>query len=252
MRGRFIGRTRELDEVEALIAAVHRDGPRAGLVIGAPGSGKSRLLAEAAVRSDVRVLKVRGHEPEQGVPLTATRDLLRELSRSPREGTRLYAIAFGEQPWGRAEAPLRLFEATYRCAAELAPAVITIDDLQWIDDVSAALVTYLARAACADGESLAVLAASRPSARAGAMRDALDAILPSGALVDIELGPLPAGEGVALVRELVTGIDAPGARRIWERPCFEQSQRWVARRSPWSWPPPCHGRPSGLRRHCVS
>src|SRR5918996_3243925 len=218
MRGRFVGREREVEELKAVLAAaVTEEAQNAGLVIGAPGSGKSRLLAEIADRAQVRVLRITGYEPEQAVPLTAARDLLKELSRSPRQGSGLETVAFGSEAWGETATPLRLFEAAYQCLAERSPVLIAIDDLQWVDDVSVALVTYLVRASIADGTPIALLAVGRPSARAGTLRDALAAMLPDEALHELELAPLSESAGVALVRDLAPRTATDDARRIWER-----------------------------------
>jgi DNA-binding CsgD family transcriptional regulator/tetratricopeptide (TPR) repeat protein len=218
VRGRFVGREDELAALEALVdAAVAGDGPRAAIVVGAPGSGKSRLLGEAARRSGARVVRMTGYEPEETVPLTAARELLRDLSRTPGEGGRLGALAFGDAAWGRTALPLPLFEAAYRCVAEGGPALVAVDDLQWVDDVSTALLTYLVRAGRADALPLGVVVVARPSARTGSVRDAFGTILPAEALHEVELGPLPEADGVALVRALSPGTEPAEARRVWQR-----------------------------------
>lgn len=215
---RFVGRDRELSELEGLVArSLERTSPTAAMVTGLPGSGKSRLLEEIFERARLPVLRITGYEPEQAVPLTATRDLLRELSRVPQAGARLEAAAFGDQAWGRSAIPLRLFEAASRCLVELAPAIIAIDDLQWVDELSAALVTYLARAGRADGVPMAVIAAGRPSSRTGAVRDALAGILDDGELLELELAPLAEDAGIALVKTLAPRAGTDDARRIWQR-----------------------------------
>ena len=168
MRGPFVGREGELNELAEVVASAKAGAtPSAAVVIGAPGSGKSRLLSEIINRLQPPVLRVTGYEPEQAVPLTAARELLRTLSRVPIHGVALEAVAFGEQQWGQAGAPLRLFEAAYRCLADSEPVTLVIDDLQWVDDVSAALVSYLVRASQTDGVSLALLSAGRPRALSG-------------------------------------------------------------------------------------
>ena len=216
--GKFVGRESELERLDRVIGdATHADGPSAGMVTGVPGSGKSRLLEEAVDRARLRVLPVTGYEPEQSVPLTAARDLLKELSRARREGGRLRARAFGEAARGASPTALQLFEVAYRCLVEVAPTVIAVDDVQWIDDISTGLITYLVRSATADRLPLAILAVGRPSARSGVLRDALAKILPVGRLHELELAALPASAGVALVQELAPEKGADEAQRIWER-----------------------------------
>ena len=218
MRGRFVGRAREAEALQGVIGhALERLGPASGIVVGPPGSGKSRLLLEAIRGADpASVLRVVGHEPEQAVPLAAARDLLRALGRSPRGGRRLRAAAFGEQSWGATSAPLGLFEAAYRCLAERAPVIISVDDLQWIDELSTALLSYLLRASAADAVAVALVAAGRPSPTVGSLRDALAATLPPHSpLVQIELSPLPEDAGIAMVRSLAPAASPSDASRIW-------------------------------------
>lgn len=227
MRGRFVGRQTELRSLEAIIErSAQRGRTAAAIVVGPPGSGKSRLLAEVVRRSRASALSVTGHEPEQGVPLTASRDLLRALSRAPRGGPRLEQAAFGDRSWGSTATPLPLFEAAYRCARELAPLTLVADDLQWMDSMSAALLTYLLRAGAAEGTAIAALVAGRASRATGSMRDTLTAILEADALAEVDLGPLPRSEGVAMLRDLAPAVAPREATRIWERAAG--SPFWIA------------------------
>ena len=72
----FVGRSAEL---EALADVVERSAtaPAAGLVVGEPGSGKSRLVAEARDRTHAgAAFTVLGYEAERHVPLSAAAGLL--------------------------------------------------------------------------------------------------------------------------------------------------------------------------------
>lgn len=198
----------------------------AALVTGAPGSGKTRLLAEARRRCAATVVTIAGYEPAQAVPLTAARELLRALVKARRAGPDLGAAAFGGEGWGAATtAPLRLFEAAYRCLRELAPMTIVADDVQWMDSTTAALMSYLARAAAADRTGLAILAAARPSATVGSLRDTLHGIL-GDRLVELSLGPLPREAGIALAHDLAPTVSTAEASRIWE--VAAGSPFWIA------------------------
>jgi DNA-binding CsgD family transcriptional regulator/tetratricopeptide (TPR) repeat protein len=218
MRGRFVGREVELELLSAILAqSSERPGPAAGVVIGAPGSGKSRLLNEVIAHTSRPVLRVIGYEAEQGVPLTAARDLLRELTQRGDPGDQLRETAFGGQAWGQST-PLRLFEATHRSLAEVAPFVLWVDDVQWLDDVSVALLSYLLRAGEADATPMALLAGGRPSATTGKLRNAVLATLSGTDLhAEMELGPLPEAAGVAMVRALKPAASVADAARIWHR-----------------------------------
>src|SRR5207253_3835362 len=71
----FVGRD---DERDLLITTVRGPDRGVAIVAGAAGAGKSRLLSEAAARSDVPVLSVRAFLPERNEPWSLARALLRE------------------------------------------------------------------------------------------------------------------------------------------------------------------------------
>src|SRR5438270_4021345 len=71
----FIGRDEEL---QALLSAVAGPVPATVMVSGSAGTGKSRLLAEAAARSQVAVVSARAFLPERNEPWSLARSLLRE------------------------------------------------------------------------------------------------------------------------------------------------------------------------------
>jgi len=127
----FVGRAEELNAV-AEIAALADDGPSAAVIIGDPGSCKMRLLAEAS--DQVRLpteLRVVGYEPEYQVPLAAAADLLRLLADVPELGARLNALVF-ESEDASALKPVRIFELAHRALARKQPALLIVDDLQWV------------------------------------------------------------------------------------------------------------------------
>jgi predicted ATPase len=139
----FVGRTEEL---ETLLSIGRGDAVRcatAAVVTGEPGSGKSRLVAEVSRRAEIQhVVRTAGYEAEQGVALAAASTLLRSLVGAGDEGARLDALAF-ENPRsddGVPLEPLRLFEAAHRAARSLGPTLLIVDDLQWVDPLSVALV----------------------------------------------------------------------------------------------------------------
>jgi DNA-binding CsgD family transcriptional regulator len=205
--GVFVGRQREL---EALERAARANGSAVALVVGDPGSGKSRLLAEASGRVDVaHRFRIVGFEAEQQVPLAAASPLLRELASGPGEGERIDSLLFqGDAAATSALEPVRVFEATHRALRERQPALLVIDDLQWVDDLSLALVHYLARAAEEADQQLTVIAASRPSANASPFATAL------AHTTTIELDGLGQEEGVALVRALAPELTSAEAAEL--------------------------------------
>jgi AAA ATPase domain len=216
MAAPFVGRQHELDSIAALVAASTRaSSPAVGLVLGDPGSGKSRLLKEASARSELdHHFEIVGYEPERQVPLAAARDLLTALASAGHEGRRLAALVYDTQP-ERLE-PLRLFEGAHRSISELGRALLTIDDLQWVDDLSVALCHYLLRAAHSLGNPLVLLVASRPGHPARSFGDSVQRLIGGESLfLAVELGPLDRRDGTRLVMELDENLDENSATVVW-------------------------------------
>jgi DNA-binding NarL/FixJ family response regulator len=208
MAAPFVGRAEELETLADLDRRVAEEGrPGAALILGPPGQGKSRLLAEAAGRSALRTLTVTGYEPEREVPLAAGAGLLRELSRVPDAGGPLAALLAGELGGGGALEPVRVLEAAHRARRATGPVLIAVDDLQWVDDLTLALCHYLVRGAAEAPEPLALAAASRPSSRADRFVAALEHRLTGCAGVAvIDLPPLAEREALELARAAAPGI----------------------------------------------
>ncbi|MGH2786897.1 MAG: AAA family ATPase [Actinomycetota bacterium] len=214
----FLGRERELTAIRDLLKRSNETkSPGVAIVIGDPGSGKSRLLSEAcAARGRARLLEVIGHEPERDVPLAAARDLLTALAAAGHEGRRLAALVYESDLEGLE--PLRVFEGAHRSVTDLGPVVLVVDDLQWVDELTTALCHYLVRAAQVVGNCLALLAASRASEAATSLRDSVGGIIRSPELlVDIALGPLDRDSGTRLAMELDPRLDERSAELLWER-----------------------------------
>lgn len=228
MQGTFVGRSEEVNALEALLRRSQaRVAPAAAIVLGAPGSGKTRLLRHIADRHlGALHERIVGYEPEQGVPLAAARDLLRSLHRPGAAGGQLEALTFGDAGQGSTAGPLRLFETAYQRLAERAPLVLLVDDLQWVDELSAALLSYVLRAALGDRTAIALVIASRPSAAVGSLRDAFASALAPEEPLEVDLGPLPERDGIALVHSLAPGTTTADALAIWR--AAEGWPFWIA------------------------
>jgi hypothetical protein len=213
MASTFVGREAELSMLASLSVRAQRERlPAAAVVIGDPGSGKSRLLEEAASRSPIdRSIRVVGFEPEAGIPLAAARELLETLKNLPGAGSILRHLLEGGS--GTGVEPLRVFEAAHRSLEPLLPVMIQADDVHWADTTSLALLHYLVRAADAEGLCVVVVAAARsapgPESFARSLRQ-----LVGDRSVTMELGPLGHEESVRLVIGANPGLDQRQADEV--------------------------------------
>ena len=218
--GAFVGRTGQLAALAGVVGTA-RTGPAAAIVVGEPGSGKSRLLAEARERvARAERLLVVGYEPERSVPLAAAASLLRRLTKVPRHGGRLEALLLGPEEPAVLE-PVRVFEAAHRAFRTLEGGLLVIDDLHWMDELSYALCHYLIRAAGESGQRLAVFAAGRPGEGGVSLGDAL----PADRVTLIELLPLTLEEGVELALSIDSALTHARAVELWE--AAEGSPFWL-------------------------
>src|SRR5262245_27351468 len=235
MDGPFVGR---IEELEILLSVAQGDAlgsATAAVVAGEPGSGKSRLLSEVSHRAEIQhVIRTAGYEGEQGVALAAASTLLRALVGAGDEGARLDALAFEDSRSddGLPLEPLRLFEAAHRAARSFGPTLLLVDDLQWVDSLSVALVHYLLRAANDDGGRLAVIAASRPTQAAEAFVSSIANALPADAVVRLDLSALRRDEGVRLVQALAPDRSGTEAAELWRRAAG--SPFWLTTLAEWS------------------
>ena len=184
------------------------------MVLGDPGSGKSRLLAEAAAVVDIApTFGVVGYEPERRVPLASAAKLLRELADASPVGARLNTLVF-ESDEPAALEPVRIFETAHRALTQFEPVLLLVDDVQWVDELSLGLCHYLVRAAEDAGHELVVLAAARASEQAASFSASVAQVLAPTRVATIELGPLPPDDALALVQALTPSIDREAARRL--------------------------------------
>jgi DNA-binding CsgD family transcriptional regulator len=237
MASSFVGRTSELKAIRQVADdVISTRTPGAIVLMGDPGIGKSRLLAEAGTHLRFRQFVIVGYEPEQRVPLAASRDFLQSLATISSDG----ALRLGASPTGGLTAlePVTIFETAYRALRGLGPVALVVDDLQWVDDLSLALCHYLLRAAIADRRPLLILVGTRRSAAAGAflsslaqLHRALAGALPDGAQApglgktvaagiafrQLELQPLSSSEAITLAQRLAPELAHDAARLLASR-----------------------------------
>lgn len=160
------GRERELGRIADLVDRA-RQGVGGALVLrGVPGVGKSALLSEAvAVAVDVSVLRIRGVEAEAPLAFAALhrllRPLLRHLDRLPGPQSAAVRAAFGQEG-GPVPDRFLVFLGALSLLAEAAaerPVLAVVDDAQWLDEASAAALSFVARRL--DYEPVALVFAAR-------------------------------------------------------------------------------------------
>jgi predicted ATPase len=184
----FAGRAAELSALrEYLSPQTPLADRRLVLVEGEPGIGKSRLLEEFLRGSGTLALTGAAHEMEQNLPYQPLIEALRCLLAAPvwpalhaglqeqlprvwlAEVARLLPeLQPGSAPVGGSPDEPRLWEAVHQflCAISRQHALtFFIDDLQWADASTLALLTYVTRRARADSADILFLAAARPEAR---------------------------------------------------------------------------------------
>ena len=191
----LIGRAEELAKITSVVRAVlgSSPGPSVIAITGEAGVGKSRLLSEAVLddgggaQPSIDVVRLTGYEPEQPVPLASAQPLLR-------------ALLAGDAPQPRDR--IALFEATHGALRRrLRPILIVLDDLQWVDEHSLAMLHYVARGALAEGLPLGMVLATRPAPRSVTFLASLGRLVGAGYRA-LELPPLHGPDAAELARRL--------------------------------------------------
>jgi DNA-binding SARP family transcriptional activator/predicted ATPase len=212
----LIGRAGERALIESTLQAP--PGTRRLLLFaGEPGIGKSRLLdhlAHAAGDAGQAVVRGRCFEAEMVRPYGLWIDALRSFDASGMPaGTLAQAaplLAGGQHAASGSRETL--FDAALglvRRMASVRPLALLLDDLQWIDEGSAALLHYVARQL--DPAAPLVLAGA---ARSGEVDDnpwaraLLQSLAREDRLLQAEVGPLDLAEAAMLLRAASAELDA--------------------------------------------
>ena len=209
----MIGRRKELERVEGLLAAARRDRGGALVIAGEAGIGKTSLLqaAEAAAQG-FRVLRARGVESEALLDHAGLLQLVgpvrQHMDRVPGPQRRALEAAIG---WGPssgqgdrylvAAGTLSLLAV----AAEEAPLLVLVDDLHWLDPESAGAVLFAARRLTDD--AVVSLLATRGGSPAGTALDGLDALTLGGLSATDAKDVFPPGTAASVVARLVAATD---------------------------------------------
>jgi DNA-binding CsgD family transcriptional regulator/tetratricopeptide (TPR) repeat protein len=185
---RFVGRVRELGELERVLDATRAGRGGTVLVEGEPGIGKSRLASELARRAQAAGFEVLvGH----AIDLVGT-----ELPYQP--------FAEALRPLGglnRApDSQMRVFEETLALLADRGPPMLLVlEDLHWADTTTLDLVVFLAHNL--HDRPVALLATCRADELSSAerVRRLAAGVRRSGSALVLELGPLERDELRALL-----------------------------------------------------
>ncbi|MCC6994835.1 MAG: protein kinase [Deltaproteobacteria bacterium] len=239
---RFVGRRHEREVLAQALRRVREGGSVVVQVRGLSGVGKSALLrscsGELRGQSDVLVLRGRCYERES-VPYKAFDGMLEELAGrlalcGEDEAARLLPVwsaelaqvfpvlaqvpavaarLAGAEPVSAVELRRRALAALRQLLGNLAaqqPLLLEVDDLQWVDGDSAALLLKMLEA-----PTPRVLLALSFRPREAALNPALTPYLqrlgglPAARVVSIDVGPLDADESTELARQTLASLGLP-------------------------------------------
>ena len=186
----------------------------AALVEGAPGIGKTRLLDEGLQYQPIGVrVRVAGYEPESDLPFAVGRELIAALNRSSPEARDSLAPVIEATTGEHPVAWPAVFESAHRAVTAGPALVIAVDDFQWSDDQSTALLHYLIRGANAEDTAVAFVIAGRTSKSISVLAPALHRLL-GDRLTRIVLDPLDENSAVELARSANPLLDRAAAELV--------------------------------------
>ncbi|NUU22417.1 MAG: AAA family ATPase [Streptomycetaceae bacterium] len=245
----FVGRRAELADLDEALVRARAGDPRALLVAGEAGVGKTRLLSEAAAQASAAGMTVlTGHcvdLGEVGLPYFPFTEILREVEADER----LAPILAGHPPIqrllragsvasgaGADDGPetgvrLRLLDhvtALVAGLAERAPVLLVIEDLHWADQSTRDLLRFLLsrllpqRSGGAPHQRVAVLASYRSDDlhRRHPLRPLLAELVRLPVVGRLDLGPMADEDVARLVRSL--GDEPPSEAAV--RHIVEQAE----------------------------
>ena len=208
----LFGRELESARIDEVLGAA-REGRSGALVVrGEAGIGKSALLNAAAERAeDMRVLRALGVESEVDVAFSGLQELLRPalsaLDAIPdQQAVALRsALALGADAVADRLAVFGGALSLLAAIAEEQPLLCVIDDAHWLDEASAAAMTFVARRLDVDGIAM-LFGAREPEIRtftAPGIAELRLAGLDRGAARQLLATRVPAGAGSLMVEQLI-------------------------------------------------
>ncbi|TMM36688.1 MAG: LuxR family transcriptional regulator [Actinobacteria bacterium] len=180
-----VGRDRELAMLHDVLAATANGTGGCAVLTGAPGIGKTRLLADVSEHARALGLAV---APSRAIELDRAAPLRSLLSAVGAAGPRPVDLApLRDNPGDRLWYAERLGDALEAYVAEQ-PLVIVLDDAHWCDELSAlALRVLVPRLA---SSPLRWMLARRPVPADSPAQDAIDWLVSEDTAAELRLGPL--------------------------------------------------------------
>jgi DNA-binding CsgD family transcriptional regulator len=219
----LLEREGELDVLRTLVAQAAGGDGRVGLIEGAPGIGKTRLVAAAAqlaADAGMRCLSARGSPMERAFPFGLVRQLFEpELAGGPEGNGEVFAGPAGRverllsgvgEPVADGGGPFAVYHGLYWLTANLSAAgslALLVDDLHWGDPPSLAAVEFLGRRL--EGLPVLLVVASRPH-EPGFDRSVLDALAREPAARMVAPHELSEAASAELVRARLSGAATDG------------------------------------------
>lgn len=225
----LVGRNLELATLDTVLERVTLGRREVAVVTAEAGLGKSRLVSDFAVRawtSGCLVASGRCFEGDSGAPFAPILECVAELARaadpaalrtSAQRAASVVARVLPDlheilgalpepAPLPSEEDRARLFDSIARlivAAARMAPVLLVLDDLQWADASTLALMTFLVRAT--HDAAVLLVCCYRPDEidPAGARGRGLAALEREAPVTRIALTPLPRSEALVLVHALL-------------------------------------------------
>jgi DNA-binding CsgD family transcriptional regulator len=228
----LVGRDRELELLERLLAEAKSGVPRFAQVTGEPGIGKTYLLAELGRRADADgwlVLSGRSSELEQELPFGLVIDAFDAYlaSLNPRDFDRIAPDELSElaglfpslrslvpepehptTPAERFHAHRAVLAMIERLAARQ-PVLLLLDDIHWADGASVEQAGYTLRHP--PDAAVMIVGSFRTGQADPALVAAVEAATREGAVEHLELGPLEPGDAEKLLGS------RPADQRVYEQ-----------------------------------